>query len=616
MNQFSAVAATAAAVVSAVDPTALALGTVASAKAMQKFSTEKEFSIENLKSNLTKLLGEIAKIDPTFRVLVTIDDLDRLEPNEILEVIRLVKAVADFPATFYLLAYDRNIVADAVQNSVKIKDGYSYLEKIIQFSFKVPPLEPFKLRSWLRSELAIQFPEEIHFGSHRAQIIIDRWGGRLLRTPRDVRRLLLSIQLIWPHIKGEVDFLDLIWLQLIKEKASSKNADLYSWVCSYLQSLDAVAIGGSVTGKIDNQTELETILSDIGWKNFELENKNSFDFDMHNLDQILVGITHSYLGEPKQNNELWTYKFNDKDINKAIEDKRLSSPRHWRNYFALELPSHAMTDEEWFSLVEASKKSIPELTKRIKSLLERSKSLRIDIGDQIVERLLYGIRSSALPNPNYWLLAIAKLSEDFEKRSKSDGMFGFGMQYEYSSNELVREIVSACKGLKRQKLLKSLFVEFGSTCLVSRVIRDQIYWKNETGHNVDKNLYLTAAEIKKCSKTLSGKYSKITPKELLGLHNPWDLLYAWKVISGNFKAPKELIKNCVSTDEGLISTLKSLRKVSSTTHNGIPHLRVNELKNFIAPKTVKNRLEKIAGSNSILSTQAANLLNVWDDGRY
>ena len=53
----------------------------------------------------TEISEKIAALDLSFIVLL--DDLDRLEPAQAIEVIRLVKSVADFPRFRYLLCYGR-----------------------------------------------------------------------------------------------------------------------------------------------------------------------------------------------------------------------------------------------------------------------------------------------------------------------------------------------------------------------------------------------------------------------------------------------------------------------------------------------------------------------------
>ena len=70
-------------------------------------------------------------------LLVVIDDIDRLTTDEIKEVFQLVKANADFPNLIYLLMFDREIVAGAL-DSVAGGRGHEFLDKIIQVLFHVP----------------------------------------------------------------------------------------------------------------------------------------------------------------------------------------------------------------------------------------------------------------------------------------------------------------------------------------------------------------------------------------------------------------------------------------------------------------------------------------------
>jgi predicted KAP-like P-loop ATPase len=52
------------------------------------------------------------------KIVVTIDDIDRLEPREISEVLRLVRSVADFGSIIYILCYDPKIITEAIANLI------------------------------------------------------------------------------------------------------------------------------------------------------------------------------------------------------------------------------------------------------------------------------------------------------------------------------------------------------------------------------------------------------------------------------------------------------------------------------------------------------------------
>lgn len=91
-------------------------------------------NIDQLKEDLSK---ELFKLDK--KILVIIDDIDRLTPSEIRQIFQLIKKIADFPNTIYLLAFDKLVVLNAFK---EILNGFEkeYLEKIIQVPFEIPAL--------------------------------------------------------------------------------------------------------------------------------------------------------------------------------------------------------------------------------------------------------------------------------------------------------------------------------------------------------------------------------------------------------------------------------------------------------------------------------------------
>ena len=72
------------------------------------------------------------------RILVVIDDIDRLVAEEIRQVFRLVKSVANFPNVTYLLAFDKEVAIKAIAE-LQHTSGEDYLEKIVQVPFELPP---------------------------------------------------------------------------------------------------------------------------------------------------------------------------------------------------------------------------------------------------------------------------------------------------------------------------------------------------------------------------------------------------------------------------------------------------------------------------------------------
>ncbi|NLZ95295.1 MAG: hypothetical protein GX921_05650 [Bacteroidales bacterium] len=76
------------------------------------------------------------------RYMVLIDDLDRLDANEILRVIQLIRNIADFPNVVFLVAYDEEYVLKQLQGRIgeTREDCQLYIQKI----FTIPHYLPLK----------------------------------------------------------------------------------------------------------------------------------------------------------------------------------------------------------------------------------------------------------------------------------------------------------------------------------------------------------------------------------------------------------------------------------------------------------------------------------------
>lgn len=87
-----------------------------------------------------------AFVESSVRIVVTVDDIDRLSPSETAEVLRLVKVVADFPGVIHILSFDHARTCEALE-SAGHANGQSYLEKIVQASVALPQVPPGVLRA-------------------------------------------------------------------------------------------------------------------------------------------------------------------------------------------------------------------------------------------------------------------------------------------------------------------------------------------------------------------------------------------------------------------------------------------------------------------------------------
>ena len=173
---------------------------------------EKSPSLLSQRDNLSRLLGEFDS-----RIVVLVDDIDRLEDGEIREIMRLIRLTSDLPNVVFLLAFDRTKVC------LSLGDGYpergsDYLDKIVQVSFSLPSIRADNLQQMFfglldaligRYELAQldrKVWQEAYFGVIRP----------LLRNIRDVKRYLNSLPVIFNAIGKEVALADLLALEALR----------------------------------------------------------------------------------------------------------------------------------------------------------------------------------------------------------------------------------------------------------------------------------------------------------------------------------------------------------------------------------------------------------------
>ena len=169
---------------------------------------------ENLHQAKTELDGLLTDLDQ--RVIVFVDDIDRLEPDVTRLLFRMVRLNANLPNVTYVLAFDRLVVERNLnENGVR---GRDYLEKIVQVSFDIPQPEPDAIYRILLAELSalIQTLETRPVDMHR-------WGNLFLsgfrdhfRTIRHVKRYVNGLRFTLPLVAQEVDAVDFLGVELIR----------------------------------------------------------------------------------------------------------------------------------------------------------------------------------------------------------------------------------------------------------------------------------------------------------------------------------------------------------------------------------------------------------------
>lgn len=178
--------------------------------------------IQKQKEYIIKLIGQQEQ-----RVLVVIDDIDRLSSEQIRQVFQLIASVAKFPNTMYLLVFDKEIVVSALEK-VQEGNGEDYLEKIIQIPIQIPDFGKSKIRELTIKKLneVITDYQGIGFQQERWQRMFDHCIGPFINSLRDINRLCNLVQFKLTSISPEVNFVDMVSISVLEIVLP----EVYEWI--------------------------------------------------------------------------------------------------------------------------------------------------------------------------------------------------------------------------------------------------------------------------------------------------------------------------------------------------------------------------------------------------
>ena len=161
-------------------------------------------------------------------IIVFIDDVDRLQKEELLILLKLVRDTADFQNVFYIMAADKNHISSCLKDC-NISNPDNYLKKIINYELMLPgndKLVTTILENELKSQLSKYVKgENSQNQEERLNTIVDSIINHeeiesVFRNIRDIKRLLndymLTLTVIKSGVEEEIDYKDLFLLTLIK----------------------------------------------------------------------------------------------------------------------------------------------------------------------------------------------------------------------------------------------------------------------------------------------------------------------------------------------------------------------------------------------------------------
>lgn len=190
---------------------------------------QEQNQILNRYENVNKAFRKIDK-----KIIVFIDDIDRLSSTEIFEVLKLIRNNANFDNTVFIAAFDKNYINNAIKQHTAYENDY-FIEKIFQQEIILPSYPYSVLTNKLIKKLKLYYTNETSIYSEinaKLQFKPDNyspilgWSGNItgyiseyIENLRDVNRFFNSFIHSYDIIKNEIDIIDFFHLELLKLKA-------------------------------------------------------------------------------------------------------------------------------------------------------------------------------------------------------------------------------------------------------------------------------------------------------------------------------------------------------------------------------------------------------------
>lgn len=159
------------------------------------------------------------------RIVIMVDDVDRLDEEEIFRLFKLIKVIADFKGVTYIVAFDDKAVSEALskrfpQSQDDGNAGQEFIEKIIQIPLHLPLIERESLNDMLLQGIqGVMDANNIEISQdevNRFRGIFDEHLAPYIKTPRMVKRYLNSLNFTVPLVANEVNTTDFLILEGVR----------------------------------------------------------------------------------------------------------------------------------------------------------------------------------------------------------------------------------------------------------------------------------------------------------------------------------------------------------------------------------------------------------------
>jgi hypothetical protein len=525
-------------------------------------------SLEALRKNLEKRLRTLDR-----PLVVFVDDIDRLDPEQIRLIFRLVKANANLPNITFVLLYQMSIVERAL-DPIANNMGRAYLEKIVQAAFDLPAVSPGIAHSNFvveLTEIAGRHATESNGFSER------RWGNVLigciqpmLRNMRDSRRLCSSIAVHLP-LHGaedafEVNIIDVLLLETLRVFEPALHEALFHRRELVLQE--------QRWGRHEQQEEDRIAATKL----LELVTPERQEAVKSSLKELFPGIEWAFGG----------MNYADGFHEQWMTDKRVCTTRYFPRYFELQDAVGELSERVFVGFLEATADA-QELDNAVSAFREQG------LLGALVTRLDESVARLPVQNAAIVLPALYRIAEEFAGADAPDPFKSPWLSAWRATSWYLKSVPEADRGA----LALAALSETGALSVVAMLIT-----LSDPENRKDKDAGFYEPPIDEASlQTLKDEWLRIIQEHakdeanMLAGRDLISQLYHWRDFSGSFDEPKAWASRAIRKDEGFVVFVTRMMSRGTSYGEGDKaavvelHFNRNTVETFIGVEAAKARLD-------------------------
>lgn len=176
-----------------------------------------------LKENIGKSFECLNK-----RVLVVIDDFDRLSKEEVLEVLKLIDSNAAFKNLLFLTAYDKKQVNKSLGDAYKTEDA-CFVDKFFSLEFQIPSRPYTYISQFIIDNMCAMINADSTEKNLITSVVNNNKGliQKYVPTLRDAKRYVNQVVMDYERVRGDVLISEYLLVELLKYRYPDSLKKLY-----------------------------------------------------------------------------------------------------------------------------------------------------------------------------------------------------------------------------------------------------------------------------------------------------------------------------------------------------------------------------------------------------